>query len=464
MKHITLILACLLTVYGFSQTNQTPPDGMPPEMGDMPGPPPGEGNGGPAGQRPPGEPGGPGNSAAAYARMKGVFEVKGASISESDKTYTATETDQSAILVRDSSSFSLNDAIINKTGNSSDNDASSLTGLNAAFLAIGKKATARLRDVVINTDADGANAVLATMGATIDVQDIVINTTRDGSRGLHATQQGIITARDITITTTGAHCAALATDRGSGTVTVSDAVLTTSGDGSPGIYSTGNITVHDVNIESGMAEAAVIEGKNSIIITDSKLIGGYQKAVMLYQSFSGDAEVGTSRFSMTGGSLTGRGGPLFFTTNTQTEIYLKQVTLINKDAGNCFYKAGANRWGRKGSNGSDCKMTLDAQSVSGSLICDSLSTCEINLINSSEWTGVINQPQTAKSVNLNLDASSRLILTADSYIDAFKNEDASCKNISGNGFNLRYNAENTANGWLKGTTIKLAGGGSLMPR
>ena len=35
---------------------------------------------------------------------------------------------------------------------------------------------------------------------------------------------------------------------------------------------------------------------------------GKKNGVMLYQSFSGDAQVGTSQFTMTGGSLTATGG------------------------------------------------------------------------------------------------------------------------------------------------------------
>ncbi len=36
---------------------------------------------------------------------------------------------------------------------------------------------------------------------------------------------------------------------------------------------------------------------------------------MIYQSMSGDADVGTSVFSMTGGSLVGISGDMFYITN-----------------------------------------------------------------------------------------------------------------------------------------------------
>ena len=53
----------------------------------------------------------------------------------------------------------------------------------------------------------------------------------------------------------------LATDRGEGTITVEAAKLTTSGAGSPVIYSTGNITANNVNGVANNSEIGVVEGK-----------------------------------------------------------------------------------------------------------------------------------------------------------------------------------------------------------
>lgn len=47
---------------------------------------------------------------------------------------------------------------------------------------------------------------------------MTINTTKNSSRGLDATYNGTIIAKDVNITTNGTHCAALANDRGEGTV------------------------------------------------------------------------------------------------------------------------------------------------------------------------------------------------------------------------------------------------------
>ena len=52
--------------------------------------------------------------------------------------------------------------------------------------------------------------------------------------------------------------------------------------------------------------------------------------VMIYQSMSGDAEVGTSEFDMTGGSLTGNNGDMFYITNTHSIINCQTLILPTK--------------------------------------------------------------------------------------------------------------------------------------
>lgn len=54
--------------------------------------------------------------------------------------------------------------------------------------------------------------------------------------------------------------------------------------------------------------------------------------VMIYPSMSGDADVGTSEFSMTGGSLTAKNGDMFYVTNTHCVLTLSGAKLVNEDA------------------------------------------------------------------------------------------------------------------------------------
>ena len=63
----------------------------------------------------------------------------------------------------------------------------------------------------------------------------------------------------------------------------------------------------------------------------------------------------------------------------------------------------------------------------------------MNLKSSSKYTGTINGDNTAKSLVLNIDKSSSITLTGDTYITEFKDDDTSYSNINFNGYKLYVN-------------------------
>lgn len=197
------------------------------------------------------------------------------------------------MVVTDGGSLNASSLIISKSGDSSNTENSEFYGLNAAVL-VQKGSEATIKDTTIKTNASGANAVFATEeNAIINVSNTKITTTGDSSRSLDATYGGTINANKVTINTNGQHCAAVATDRGDGTVTVKNSILNTNGKGSPCVYSTGTISVSDSKGTATNSACAVIEGKNSITLSNTKLTGygvgrvddGIDNCgVMIYQS------------------------------------------------------------------------------------------------------------------------------------------------------------------------------------
>lgn len=93
--------------------------------------------------------------------------------------------------------------------------------------------------------------------------------------------------------------------------------------------------------------------------------------VILYQSMSGDSQVGNSTFEMQGGSLTAKNGGMFYTTNTESTFTLKDVDITNADDGEFFLKCTGNSnqrgWGNSGSNGADCLFTAISQKMNGDI-------------------------------------------------------------------------------------------------
>ena len=406
---------------------------------------------------------------------KGVVDVSD-SQELSNKTLSVTSSDESAIVVNDGGSLNATGLTISKSGESSNTENSEFYGLNAAVL-VQKGSEATIKDTTIETNATGANAIFSTgENAVINVSNTKITTTGDSSRGLDATYGGTINANKVTITTSGQHCAAVATDRGEGTVTVKNSTLNTNGKGSPCVYSTGTISVSDSKGTATDSSCAVIEGKNSITLNNTKLTsygvgrvddGIDNCGVMIYQSMSGDASEGTGTFSATDSTLTiskkskvYETSPMFFITNTDAVINLEN-TKLNYGSNQLVTVSGNDgEWGSQRSNGGNLTFNATNQTLNGNISVDNISTASF-ILKSSTLTSTINSKNNAKEVNLSLDSSSKWVVTGDSYVTTLTLENNDLSLIEVNGYTIYYDA--SANSWLNGQTITLSNGGTLTP-
>jgi hypothetical protein len=403
----------------------------------------------PSGNPPAGGPGGaPGGEPATVDTGSGAYVLKDGE-TLTGGTYSSTNADENAIRAEGTATSSLNNVTVDKSaGAASSNDASSFYGLDSAILAL-DTATLNINGGTVTASAEGANGVFAYDGATINIKDTVINVTGGNAGGIEVAG-GTLNATNLTVNSTVK--AAIRSDRGGGTLTVDGGTYTTAGSsGAPAIYSTADITVSNATLTANDSEAVVVEGFNKVTINNSNVTGSMTGMtgntgsenihnVMLYQSMSGDAEVGTSSFTMTGGSLTAKKGDMFYVTNTTSEISLNGVTLNPADGTKLLVVSGndASRgWGTAGSNGGKVTFSIADQTLTGDIVVDSISTLAMNITNSSTFTGSINSDGTnAAALSVKLDGTSTWSLTADSYITAF---DGSLDNVQTNGFKLYVN-------------------------
>lgn len=364
-------------------------------------------------------------------------------------TYTSTNADENAIRAENSITASMNDVTVTKTaGAASSNDASSFYGLNSAILALGK-ATLNITGGTVTASAEGANGVFAYDGATINIADTTIDVSGGNAGGIEVAGGGILNATNLTVNSKVK--AAIRSDRGGGTMTVNGGTYTTSGSaGAPAIYSTADITVSDAVLSADTSEAVVVEGMNSVALNNCTVTGNMSGTygsgtsnihnVMLYQSMSGDAEVGNSSFTMTGGSLTSNNGDMFYVTNTDCVIKLSAADLNLADGTKLLVVAGndgSRGWGSVGSNGGDCTLTIAKQTLEGDITVDKISKLAMNITDSSTFTGSINSDGTsAATCSVTVDSSSTWKLTADSYITEFK---GSMNDVDTNGHTLYVN-------------------------
>ena len=154
--------------------------------------------------------------------------------------------------------------------------------------------------------------------------------------------------------------------------------------------------------------------------------------VMIYQSMSGDAETGTANFSMTGGKLTSSNGDQFYVTNTDCNITLSGVTLVNKDKDGKLLRVTGNSashgWGTAGKNGAQVTFTADAQTMEGDMEVDTISTLDLTLKNNSTFTGTIQIVDNAdggtaveNNAVVTIEKGSKWVLTGDCTLTSLTN-------------------------------------------
>ena len=401
----------------------------------------------------------------AQASNTGAQTITGTT-SLTSQTITASTADESGILVKSGSVATITNCTITTTSISSNNDSSSFYGKDAGILVESGGKIASLTGTKVTCSGTGANGVFAYGTGTIVMSNDTINCTGQYGHGIMCSGGGTITVTDCYAKTTKGNSGCIATDRGSGTITVTGGYYEAAGNDAPGIYSTGNITVTGATVKGSASEAVVIEGLNKTILNNVTLSGGVSTygGVLVVQSGSGDASNGTATFTMTGGSFTVTSGPMFFVTHTEGALTLKNVT-ASITSGILIKAAATSRWGTQdGTNGGHVNFTVDSQTLVGNVLVDSISYDTMTLKNSSFLTGHIDSANKAKSVVLTMDATSKWIVTADSHIGKMVDAGISgttASNITGNNHNVYYDSSLSTS--LVGKTYSLTSGGCLLP-
>ena len=221
----------------------------------------------------------------------------------------------------------------------------------------------------------------------------------------------------------------------------------TEGYGSPAVYSTARISIEGADLSASRSEGAVIEGKNSIALKNCRMEGNMAETrlmgketikeenvhtVMLYQSMSGDAEEGTSSFSMEGGSLLSHKGDVFYVTNTDCTIHLDNVKIQNEDPAGALLRvsgnSGSRGWGKAGANGGRARFTVQNQQMEGNILVDSISRLAMTLGKNSRWDGALLQETNDQGhdkdagADLTIEKGATWTMTADSTVHTLHNE------------------------------------------
>lgn len=377
-------------------------------------------------------------SAARNVMEKGVLE---------NQVFGSTGNDENALRVTGALVTLKNVEIMKEEGTSSSTENGDFYGMNAALLATGG-ARVTVEDSAVHSAALNGNGLFSYGKSTmISAKNVTITTEGSHSGGLQTTGGALTEAENVTVSTAGNSSAAIRSDRGGGTVLVKGGTFRTEGYGSPAVYSTARISIEGADLSASRSEGAVIEGKNSIALkncrmegnmADTRVMGGETikeenvHTVMIYQSMSGDAEEGTSTFSMEGGSLLSRKGDVFYVTNTDCTIQLDNVKIQNEDPAGALLRisgnSGSRGWGKAGANGGRARFTVQNQQMEGNILVDSISHLSMTLGKNSRWDGALLQETNDQGddkdagADLTIEKGATWNMTADSTVTTLHSE------------------------------------------
>jgi len=382
-----------------------------------------------------GGPGGQSQGVDSYTAINEYIE----DTTVSNETIESTGTDENAALISSGANVTLdNDTITRTSADSQGGDNSSFYGVGAAVLAT--DGTAYVKDGSVTTDAAGGAGLFAYDDGTVYASGTTVKTTQDTSGGVHVAGGGTLYGWDLDVETNGESSAAIRSDRGGGTMVIDGGNYVSNGVGSPAIYSTADIAVSNASLTANGSEAVCIEGLNSIHLYDCDLTGNMSDldqndntwTVILYQSMSGDSEVGNSTFQMDGGSLTSENDGVFYTTNTESTITLNNVDINYNDDNEFFLQCTGNTnqrgWGQSGVNGADCHFTGISQDMQGDVIWDSISDLDFYLTEGSSLTGAVVDDESYAGeggegyCNVYVSADSTWTVIGDSTVSSLENE------------------------------------------
>lgn len=391
----------------------------------------------------------------------------------------STNDDTSIIQISNQAEYTAtNLELLKSSGTTTDKESSMYYGLNSAVI-VKDGSNATISDSTIKTQADYSSAIFLTgPNVQASLNNITLTTTNEYSNGLAVSDYGKLEASLLVIDTKGDNSPSIKTLTSNSEISISDSSLKTEGLSSPLIHSSGKINLTNIEGESLNSNISILKGNNSISIADSNLTthnikdSTIKSGIYIYndQSKSASGDFSNSSFNIINSSLTISPSAtdyedisMFYVTNIKTIINLTN-TKLNYSNKNLIKISGNETYADIGNNGGEVTFTATDQSLEGNIIIDELSKIRFNL-NNSTYQGQINGDNLSQSVDITFDKTSKWILTGDSYINTLTIQNGKISRLStsikSNGYNIYYNAN--LNEWLNGKTIKLSGGGKLIP-
>ena len=339
----------------------------------------------------------------------GAYTLNGGTASLASLTETTSVANQSGIFVYNSGSLCVGTATVTTGGNSTNTDNSDKYGINAGVLAgtSSTKGTIVITNGTIITSGSVANGLFATdTGSSVTMLGGSIVCSGSNAHGVDATYGGAVTLSNVSVTTYGDNSSVIATDYGGGTVLVTGGTITASNTANMGhsaaVYSTGTITVKNAAATSRGDNGGVIDGANTIILTNTALTGALN-GIKIHNTSGAN---GTANIIITGGALTAGGGDGVYLAGSEASAVVAAITILSNatitaSSGNLLNLDG----------GSTATFTVIADTLSGNVVAANNTNTASVLLQNSTLTGCVNAAKI-----LSVDSSSTWNVTSNSVV------------------------------------------------
>ena len=352
--------------------------------------------------------------------------------------------DAAALSRSDGGTSAVADADITRSGSS---PAASAPGSGAAVEVTGGSRLSLQRSTV-DSSGSGIGGVASTgTGSLVELNDATVSTDGPSAAGVAAGDGGAVTGTNLTVSTSQDSAHALAAAGAAAQISLNRSTASASGNLAAAVYSAGDVSVCGLSGTSRSAEAALVEGANTLTSTRSMLDGGTH-GVRLYEGASGGPAGGS--LTVSGGSLTGRTGDAVLIEGVPATVTLSDGASLN---------AGTGRLVNVTAGGSGTVNVTGTQ-LRGNLTAEPGSGLDLSLASNSSVSG------TLTNVSVTLDTTSTVSLESDSTAASVAGAEVSGNgilNIAGNGHTLTYDASAPESSYLNGGTYTLAQGGTLSP-
>lgn len=352
----------------------------------------------------------------------------------SDAEFSTDKRNDSVCKASNGATVTMTNVKIYKSGDTTDHTEGSFTGLNAAVLAEGGSFI--IQDSEIVSDAIGGNNVFAHgTGSHITLKNVLLDAYGAASnRCIFVSFGGEVEAEGCEFISRGSISSTVATDTGGGAIRLKDCLVKTLGGHCASLYSTGRIEAEHCVCVAPETEGIIIVGGNSITLKDTHIFSGQSQGV----KFAADIEEDTGSFTMIGGSLSVCEGPVV-ASQGKANMLLDHVAIANPDGKAILGLKPMLMPGMeppKDAAPEQIHVVLRNQTLTGEISGDVSCDILLEVTEGSVFKGRVSQDCTAK-VKICLSADSRLILTGDTVLSEFENEDLAGNNIEYNGFALK---------------------------